>query len=143
MRSAIWIVAAGLLIIAYAARAQENIAEHPSTGDQQSHSKHAGTMMSGDMQKDMQMMNKMMVAKLGQSDAQYDARFIDLMIPHHEGAVLMAKDALKNAKHQELRDMAAKMIKDQQKEIEQLKQWRRAWYSDASGPSETKRLESR
>ena len=44
-------------------------------------------MLSGDMQKDMQMMNKMMTKHLGKSDRQYDARFID-MIPHHEGAEL-------------------------------------------------------
>lgn len=89
-------------------------------------------MVPGDMPKHMQMMNKMMVKHLGKSDAEYDSRFIDMMIPHHEGAVMMARDALKNAKHQELKDMAAKMMKDQQKEIEQLKKWRQEWYGQTS-----------
>lgn len=142
MKTVISLVAGCLLVIAYTVSAQENTTDHPAKHDQETHSKHAGMMMSGDMHKDMPMMSKMMVKYLGKSDSQYDARFIDMMIPHHEGAVMMAKDAMKNAKHQELRDMAAKMIKDQQKEIEQLKQWRQQWYGDVPGASETKRIES-
>jgi len=42
----------------------------------------------------------------------------------------MAKDALKNATHKEIKEMAAKIITDQQKEIEQLKKWRKNWYAD-------------
>jgi uncharacterized protein (DUF305 family) len=92
----------------------------------------AREMTSGDMQKHMEMVNQMMVKRLGKSDAEYDARFIDMMIPHHEGAILMAKDALKNARHPEMKSLATKIIKAQQKEIDQLKSWRKDWYGDAS-----------
>ena len=84
--------------------------------------------MSGDMAKDMRMMNEMMVQKLGDGDQEYEKRFIDMMIPHHEGAILMAKDALKDAKRKEIRDMAEEMIKTQQEEIKKLKQLRATWY---------------
>ena len=85
-------------------------------------------MLTGDMGKDMRMTNEMMLKHLGKPDREYDMRFIDMMIPHHEGAILMAKDALKNATHKEIKEMAAAIIKDQQKEIEQLNKWRKNWY---------------
>ncbi len=56
-----------------------------------------------------------------------DMMFIDMMIPHHEGAIAMAQDALQKAEHQEIKALAQKIIDDQQKEIVQLKQWRQAW----------------
>lgn len=90
---------------------------------------HAHEMkMTGDMPKDMRMMNDMMVKQVGKKDPGFEKRFIDLMIPHHEGAILMAKQALKEANRPELKEMAEKAIKDQQKEIEQLKKWRQEWY---------------
>ncbi|MBX9680718.1 MAG: DUF305 domain-containing protein [Gemmataceae bacterium] len=85
--------------------------------------------MSG-MAKEMRAMNKMMVHHLGKKDAEYEKRFIDMMIPHHEGASLVAKHALEHANQPELKEMAKKMIEDQQKEIEHLKKWREKWYSD-------------
>ena len=85
-------------------------------------------MLSGDMTKDMRMMNEMMVKMLGKSDADYEKRFIDMMIPHHEGAIMMAQDALKNATKPELKKMAEKMIEDQTKEVKMLKEYREQWY---------------
>ena len=84
--------------------------------------------MSGDISKDMRMMNEKMVKMLGKGDAEYEKRFIDMMIPHHEGAILMAQDALKNATKPELKKMAEKMIEDQSKEIKMLKEYRMQWY---------------
>src|SRR5258708_40000124 len=73
--------------------------------------------MSGDMQKEMKAMNQSMVEQLGAGDKNYDARFIDMMISHHEGAVMMAQDALKKSERKEIRDMATKMIKEQKQQI--------------------------
>lgn len=84
----------------------------------------------GDMAAHMRMMNEMMVKQLGQTDPDYEKRFIDMMIPHHEGAVLMAKHALEHANRPEVKEMAQKMIDSQQKEIEQLKKWRQEWYGN-------------
>lgn len=57
----------------------------------------------------------------------YDRSFIANMIVHHEGAVTMAKLALENAKHQELKDMAKNIIADQEKEISQMTAWQKQW----------------
>lgn len=64
------------------------------------------------------------------SDAPYDAQFIDSMIEHHTGAVVMAEDALENAERQEIKDLAQAIIRDQQREIEQMQTWREEWYPD-------------
>lgn len=79
---------------------------------------------------DMSTMNQKMMEQLGAKDAQYDARFIDMMIVHHEGAVMMSKDALEKANHAELKQLAQKIITDQEKEIAQLKKWRQQWYKN-------------
>ena len=68
---------------------------------------------------------------LGPADAEYDLRFIDAMIPHHEGAVTMAQDVLKQSQRPELRQLAQDIIKAQQQEIAQMKQWRQTWYPQA------------
>jgi uncharacterized protein (DUF305 family) len=98
----------------------------PTDGSSTSQQHHAS--MSGDISKDMRMMNEKMVKMLGKGDAEYEKRFIDMMIPHHEGAILMAQDALKNATKPELKKMAEKMIEDQSKEIKMLKEYRMQWY---------------
>lgn len=56
-----------------------------------------------------------------------DLMFINMMIPHHQTAISMAQDALVKAEHQEIKDLAQKIISDQQKEITQLEQWKSRW----------------
>jgi uncharacterized protein (DUF305 family) len=58
----------------------------------------------------------------------FDKAFIDAMIPHHESALQMAKEAQKQATRQEIKDLAAEIIAAQQKEIAQMKAWRAQWY---------------
>jgi uncharacterized protein (DUF305 family) len=70
----------------------------------------------------------MMSQDLGAADANFDLRFIDAMIPHHEGAVTMAKEVLGKTKRPEIKQMAEAIIQSQQAEIEQMKQWRKTWY---------------
>lgn len=79
--------------------------------------------MSEDMKKNM-----MMSTDLGSADADFDLRFIDAMIPHHEGALVMAKDALSKSKRPEMKKLSQDILTSQQKEIEQMKQWRKDWY---------------
>ncbi len=75
--------------------------------------------------------NHSMVMDLGPADANYDLRFIDAMIPHHQGATQMAKEAQEKSKRPEIKKLAAQIIKAQNKEITELKQWRTAWYKKA------------
>lgn len=65
---------------------------------------------------------------LGPADENYDLRFVDAMIPHHEGAIVMAKDVLQKSKRPELKKLATEIISAQTQEIAQMKQWRSAWY---------------
>jgi uncharacterized protein (DUF305 family) len=69
---------------------------------------------------------------LGPADADYDLRFIDAMTPHHEGAVVMAKAALQKSKRPEIKTLATNIIKAQDREIAEMKQWRKQWYPKAS-----------
>lgn len=71
------------------------------------------------------------VLELGPADAEYDLRFIDGMIPHHEGAVIMAEDVLAKSQRTKLLELAREIINAQEKEIEQMKQWRQNWYPQA------------
>jgi uncharacterized protein (DUF305 family) len=64
------------------------------------------------------------------SDAPYDAAFIDGMIVHHEGAVTMARQALEQAERPEIRELAEAIIRTQEAEIAQLRQWRTEWYPE-------------
>lgn len=75
-----------------------------------------------------QMQNMMMKGDLGAADAQFDLRFLNAMIPHHQGALTMAQDALKKTKRPEIKKMAQDILTSQQSEIEQMQQWRKAWY---------------
>jgi uncharacterized protein (DUF305 family) len=66
---------------------------------------------------------------------QFDQRFIDMMVPHHEGAVEMAKIAKSRAQHPEIGQMADAIMSSQASEITQMKNWRRDWYgSDRTPP---------
>ena len=57
-----------------------------------------------------------------------DRHFMEQMIPHHEDAVAMAELALSRAEHPELKQLAETIIRDQTREIEQMRTWYRSWY---------------
>jgi uncharacterized protein (DUF305 family) len=65
---------------------------------------------------------------LGKADKQFDLRFLNAMIPHHEGAVQMAKDLQQKSKRPQMIELAKNIITSQQAEIDKMKQWRKAWY---------------
>jgi len=75
-----------------------------------------------------QMQAMMMKGDLGAADAEFDLRFLNAMIPHHEGAITMAKDVLSKSKRPEIKKLAQDILTSQQKEIDQMKEWRKAWY---------------
>lgn len=52
-----------------------------------------------------------------------DADFITNMIPHHQMAIDMAKKELAKGGNPEAREMAQKMIDDQQEEITKMQAW--------------------
>jgi uncharacterized protein (DUF305 family) len=64
------------------------------------------------------------------SEVAFDATFIDSMIEHHRGAITMAEQALENSERSELRSLAEAIIAAQTTEIEEMQQWREAWFPD-------------
>lgn len=73
-------------------------------------------------------MHEMDMAKLNTLKAnEFDAEFIRQMIPHHEGAIVMAKALKSEEKYAELKTLADKMIADQTAEIAQMNTWLKDW----------------
>lgn len=58
----------------------------------------------------------------------FDKAFIDAMIPHHQSAIAMAREAQTKATHPEIKDLAGQIIAAQQREIDQMQAWRAQWY---------------
>ena len=57
-----------------------------------------------------------------------DQHFIAEMIPHHEGAIAMARVALERSKRPEIRSLSNGIIEAQQKEIDDMRGWYQSWY---------------
>lgn len=57
-----------------------------------------------------------------------DRHFIEQMIPHHDGAVAMAKLALEKSKRTEIRTLATAIIESQTKEIQDMSAWYKDWF---------------
>jgi uncharacterized protein (DUF305 family) len=70
---------------------------------------------------------------------QVDQHFIQMMIPHHQGAVDMANLALSKAKHPELKKLAQAIKTSQTQEIQEMKGWYKTWYgTDVSTTNQIK-----
>ena len=74
-----------------------------------------------------QMMGMPDAAELAQQRP-FDRAFIDAMIPHHESAIEMAKVALEESEDPEIRRIAEDIVSSQEREIQQMRQWREEWY---------------
>lgn len=62
----------------------------------------------------------------------FDRAFIDMMIPHHQGAIAMARVELENGVDEETKALATDVIEAQSREIEQMNEWRTEWYGEPS-----------
>lgn len=63
----------------------------------------------------------------------FDREFIDMMIPHHAGAMRMARAELTRGDNAQLKSLARGIITAQSSEIKQMHQWRVNWFGSASG----------
>ena len=57
-----------------------------------------------------------------------DRHFIEQMIPHHQMGVMMARMVLARTDRPEIEELARSIITTQTDEIEQMRDWYRAWY---------------
>jgi uncharacterized protein (DUF305 family) len=104
--------AAGILLAA-AAFAADHAGMDMSPNDPASTNAYKGAMMN--------MHHNMDITYTGDADID----FVNGMVPHHQGAVAMAKIELKYGKDPELRQMATDIIAAQDKEIAFMEAWRK------------------
>ncbi len=81
------------------------------------------TMFFGSNNRNSSMMNNN-----NQTMGSLDKHFIEQMIPHHDGAVAMAKLALEKSKRPEIKTLASAITAGQTKEIEDMTGWYKNWF---------------
>ena len=81
-------------------------------------------------QEQMRGMGMMMDPQQLANQKPFDEAFIDAMIPHHQSAIEMARVALENSDNPQIEELAENIISAQQREIEQMTQWRQQWYPE-------------
>jgi uncharacterized protein (DUF305 family) len=62
----------------------------------------------------------------------FDRAFIDMMIPHHQGAIRMARAELRRGGDADLKRIATAIVRAQEREIARMNAWREAWYGAPS-----------
>ena len=85
--------------------------------------------------KEMPGMEKMMGEMEGLNkakDAEFDKMFLRMMSEHHQGAVAMSKLVADRTERADIKELASKIIKDQTKEVEQMKSWEKSWFGSAA-----------
>ena len=122
------LTAAALASVGACSIANSRSPMNPSTtvAKEQGGMNHGGMMNSGSMKQGSMNMD------VGPADANYDLRFLDSMIPHHQGALTMAEEAIAKSKRPELVKLAKSIIADQKVEIAQMQKWRKQWYAKVS-----------
>lgn len=86
------------------------------------HGSHSGS--ANEMSGHMMAMGEELVQLRGE---EFEKRFLELMIEHHQQAIDMSDYADTNAHHTEVKDLADKVITAQQREIDQMRQWQKDW----------------
>lgn len=66
---------------------------------------------------------------LGRADTWVDSRYINAMIAHHRGAMLLAEQAQKSERA-DVQNLAQAILKGEPVAIAELYAWKKAWYND-------------
>jgi uncharacterized protein (DUF305 family) len=67
---------------------------------------------------------------LGLADRTLDLRYINAMIAHHKGAILLAEQLQKNTTRPEMKTLAGDILGSEPKAIDELYAWKKSWYGD-------------
>ena len=104
-------------------------AQQPPVAPHAGHAGHgpalpAGSAVAEALHKAHEAMDQQMMGVVMTGDADRD--FLIMMIPHHQGAIDMARILIENGKNPEIRKFAADIIAHQQAEIDMMNRWLRA-----------------
>jgi uncharacterized protein (DUF305 family) len=108
--------AAGLLAVVFAAPLQAEEMKMPMQG----HGAHGQMASTKAFEAANAKMHKDMMMKY---TGKTDVDFVRSMIPHHQGAIDMAKVELEHGTDPEIRKLAEAVIKAQEAEIASMRQW--------------------
>lgn len=93
--------------------------------DHGDHSMHSGSdalgLSASEMGMDMGDMSSLRTAD------DFNRAFVEQMIPHHEGAIRMARVQLEKGSDERLNRLAEDIIESQQREIDQMRGWLKDW----------------
>lgn len=67
---------------------------------------------------------------LGQADRTFDLRYLNAMIAHHRGAMLLAEQLGENTTRPEMKALSKEILTDEPKAIAELYAWKKDWYGD-------------
>ena len=102
-----------------------NVCDRPPSGDAD-HSKHDHSQATHGV-----MDHSKMESSHGAAEAPQVLQFIDTMIAHHQGAIVMAQLANTRTQRDEVAKLAQGIIDEQRSEIGQMRAWRKQWFGDA------------
>ena len=68
---------------------------------------------------------------LGRPDRWLDLRYVNAMIAHHRGAMLVAEQVAGKTERQELKDLSAEILKNEPVAIAELYRQKKEWYGDS------------
>lgn len=67
---------------------------------------------------------------LGPADRTFDLRYVNEMISHHTGAMLLAEQLKNNTNRPEMKALAEDILKNEPVAIAELYAWKKDWYGD-------------
>jgi uncharacterized protein (DUF305 family) len=76
------------------------------------------------------------------SGREFTIAFLSQMIAHHQGAIQMAQEALKAARHAETKKEARSVVTNQTKEIKQMTAWLQKWYGVKPSQEQMQRVKA-
>ncbi len=75
---------------------------------------------------------------LGFPDRTFDLRYINAMIAHHRGAILLAEQLKQNTEREDLKKLAEEILSNEPALINELYSWKKEWYGDVRQVREPK-----